>query len=476
MPVRSAVFYIDGHLPSEARFLLEDFRLATNGAIRAGLQARVTSRNALCKLAYKDFREGRPGLYAKHLVSTFEVAAGILKNHRRRLRTGRTVRPPYVKRLMMKAENQAYKLDRKEGIVDLPVRAGLHIKFKLVVSRYHRRYLDDEAYSLGSLTLLPDKAVIAFRRISPKPYAPKSVLSLDTNERSLDGVFIREGSGAAVKAEFPDIAIIQQRHHDRRKRLQKKKANDRRTARALCKREGKREHNRVEYGLHEVANTILSFAKSQESAIVLEDLTGIKHKKNKDMNRRLSMWPRRKLHQIIEYKAEDEGIPIVKVDPRYSSRKCPMCESIQHSRMGAEFECECGWHMDRHINASINLLQTASSKGLAGGLRFDPGAFRHDAMMILYEPVMAALVLLIDLEKVVAVSTFSLLFYYAVANAAALRLRPESRLYHPGVPIVGIIATFTLLVFVLLASPQGWTLGVVGLAFGSVIYLVKKKR
>jgi len=27
---------------------------------------------------------------------------------------------------------------------------------------------------------------------------------------------------------------------------------------------------------------------------------------------------------------------------------------------------------------------------MAGGLRFDPGAFQHDVMMILYEPAMAA--------------------------------------------------------------------------------------
>jgi putative transposase len=393
MSIRSAVFYLDGHLAPEARFLMEDFRLATNGAIRTGLQAGVTSRNALNKLAYKDFRKEHPGLYSQHLVSAFEVAAGILKNHRRRLRRmgmGRANSPPYVKRLMMNAENQAYKLDRKEGIVDLPVRAGLHIKIKLVVSQYHRRYLDDEAWSLGSLTLLPDRVIIAFRRETQTPCAPKSMLSLDTNERSLDGVFIREGSSVPIKAEFPGVAIIQQRHHDRRKRLQKKKAHDRRTSRALCKREGQREHHRVEYRLHEVANVVLSFAKSQKSAIVLEDLTGIRHKKGKDMNRRLSMWPRRELHRIIEYKAEEKGVPVIKVDPRYSSRRCPICGSIQHSRMGTEFECECGWHLDKHINASINLLQTASSKGLAGGLRFDPGAFRHDAMMILYEPAMAA--------------------------------------------------------------------------------------
>jgi len=61
--------------------------------------------------------------------------------------------------------------------------------------------------------------------------------------------------------------------------------------------------------------------------------------------------------------------------------------------MGAEFKCDCGWRLDRHINASLNLLQTAISEGLevAGGLRFNPGAFQHDVMMILYDPERGAL-------------------------------------------------------------------------------------
>ncbi|MBU1913783.1 MAG: transposase, partial [Candidatus Thermoplasmatota archaeon] len=76
--------------------------------------------------------------------------------------------------------------------------------------------------------------------------------------------------------------------------------------------------------------------------------------------------------------------------PRHSRRTCSICGGIQDSRMGTEFVCGCGWHLDRHINASLNLLQTAVSNGMAGGLRFDPGAFQHDVMMILYEPAMAA--------------------------------------------------------------------------------------
>ena len=58
--------------------------------------------------------------------------------------------------------------------------------------------------------------------------------------------------------------------------------------------------------------------------------------------------------------------------------------------MGALFECD--WNLDSNVDASIDLLQTAVSKRLevAGGLWLSPGAFRHDAMMILYEPAMAA--------------------------------------------------------------------------------------
>jgi len=320
------------------------------------------------------------------------VAGSIIKNYRRRIRRSGAGGVPYVRHLMMKTENQAYKLDRKNGVVDLPIRAGRHVMLKLEVSKYHRRYLDDRSLTLGSLTLLPDRAIVAFRKNAPRPYVPESALSLDTNEGSLDGVFFKKDEAKAVTADFPDVAIIQQRHHDRRRRLQKKKAHDRRTSRRLCRREGARERHRIEHRLHQIANSVLCFAENNRSVVVIEDLRGFRPKRNKELNRRLNLWPRKELHRIIEYKAQWRGIPVVKIDPRYSSRTCPICGRIQDSRMGAEFRCDCGWRLDRHTNASLNLLQTAISKGLemAGGLRFNPGAFQHDVMMILYDPVAGA--------------------------------------------------------------------------------------
>ncbi len=60
MLFRAVVFRIDGELPPEAKLLMDDFRLAVNRAIRAGLQAKVSSRFALVKLLYKDFRRDHP--------------------------------------------------------------------------------------------------------------------------------------------------------------------------------------------------------------------------------------------------------------------------------------------------------------------------------------------------------------------------------------------------------------------------------
>jgi hypothetical protein len=164
MLFKCVAFRLASDLPPEALSLLQDFRLAVNKAIRAGLDARVSSRNGITTLLYRAFREEHPGMYSQHLVSSFEVAAGILKNHRRRLRHGTRCGTPFVKSLMMKAENQAYKLDRADGTIVLPIRARCHVKLSLVVSRYHRHYLNDETLSLGSLTVLPDRVIVAFRK------------------------------------------------------------------------------------------------------------------------------------------------------------------------------------------------------------------------------------------------------------------------------------------------------------------------
>lgn len=89
--------------------------------------------------------------------------------------------------------------------------------------------------------------------------------------------------------------------------------------------------------------------------------------------------------------------------------------------------------------------------------------------------LMTLLVLFIDLTRVVAISTFALLFYYSFANVSALRLKVEKRLYPRFVPILGTITCLALLIFILFASPQAWIVGVAALIVGAIYYVAKEK-
>ncbi|MEM2100233.1 MAG: hypothetical protein QXP45_02725 [Thermoproteota archaeon] len=51
---------------------------------------------------------------------------------------------------------------------------------------------------------------------------------------------------------------------------------------------------------------------------------------------------------------------------------------------------------------------------------------------------MTLLALFVDLSRIIAISTFALLFYYALANTSALKLRVEKRLYPHAVPVLGL--------------------------------------
>lgn len=87
--------------------------------------------------------------------------------------------------------------------------------------------------------------------------------------------------------------------------------------------------------------------------------------------------------------------------------------------------------------------------------------------------LMSLLVLFIDLTRVVAISTFALLFYYALANVSALRLKVQKRLCPRFVPVLGVITCFALLAFILFASPQTLIIGAAGLIAGAIYYVVK---
>jgi len=350
--VRSLSFPIN-QLPTPLRWLLGEFRLLVNRSIRIALREDLRSRARLTKVAYRTL-SAEHDVYKQYIPSAFEVALAVLKAHRKRLRRGRITNVPYLRRPMLKAENQSYRLDRETGGLRIPIRGTEGVQLVLPLSTWHRSMLQDFSWGLGSLTVTADRIVVVVRKAAPDPYAPEAAIALDTNEASLDGVAIGEGEARLVTVAFPEVRVVQATHFRRRRRLARKKAHDRRVMRRLLGREGRREHNRIRQRLHRVSKGLVAAAAEQHAAIVLEDLLMPQGGgRSRRMRRRLSSWPQGELHRQIAYKALAAGVPVIKVNPAWTSKTCPACGARRRDRVGQDFVClVCDWEMDRQHNAA----------------------------------------------------------------------------------------------------------------------------
>jgi putative transposase len=91
-----------------------------------------------------------------------------------------------------------------------------------------------------------------------------------------------------------------------------------------------RESNKVKDLNHKVSREIVNYAKENNYGIKLEDLTGIRKcpTKSKKFKHTLNTWGYYQLQTFIEYKSKMLGIPVIYIDPHYTSKSCSKCGLI----------------------------------------------------------------------------------------------------------------------------------------------------
>ena len=118
-----------------------------------------------------------------------------------------------------------------------------------------------------------------------------------------------------------------------------------------------KERNFVKTYNHMISKNVVEFAKNHKcESINLEKLT-----KDGFPNMILSKWSYYELQNMIEYKAEREGISVKYVDPAYTSQTCSKCGHVdKENRTSQEkFKCiECGFELNADHNAAINIARS----------------------------------------------------------------------------------------------------------------------
>ncbi len=172
-----------------------------------------------------------------------------------------------------------------------------------------------------------------------------------------------------------EIEETRQRYHTRRQTLQQaaEKAKQRgkrpkQIRRALKRTKGK-ESNFRRHTNHVISKQLVRSAKDTKRGIALEELSGIRSRVRfrKAQRARMSGWSFHQLRQFLEYKSRLNGVRLIAVDPRNTSRTCHECGHCEKANRRTQdcFLCvRCGYQANADVNAALNIRARASVNAL----------------------------------------------------------------------------------------------------------------
>jgi len=182
-------------------------------------------------------------------------------------------------------------------------------------------------------------------------YVPKNCIGVDLGVKRIATTSENESySGDTIEKKR-----VQYSEH--RKRLQKRGT---RSAKRRIKNIGNKEARFRKDVNHCISKKLVEKAKGTNCALALEELKGINTRvtvRKSQRNQRLS-WSFYQLRSFIEYKALEQGVPIVIVPAPYTSQTCSACGHCEkkNRKNQSEFIClDCGFAANADYNASLNI-------------------------------------------------------------------------------------------------------------------------
>ena len=184
--------------------------------------------------------------------------------------------------------------------------------------------------------------------IAPVSSTPTGTLGVDLGRRRVavdsDAHLYEATEVNRLRAHYPNV----------RRSLQRKGTKE---AKRLLKRLAGRERRHMRAINHAISKHLVDKAYTTQRQIALEDLTGIRQRTEVRKPHRYGhhSWSFYQLRQYVAYKAQAAGVPLVLVDPAYTSKTCHLCGHRGY-RSGLTFACtRCTVVMDADWNAAMNI-------------------------------------------------------------------------------------------------------------------------
>lgn len=328
---------------------METFRQMVNHCIRIGLENNCSTLKKLSMLSYNTLDEYH--IQSKYKLTAISQSAGRLAQMKRDIRKGRNPKSPFVSKPYL-VSCYGFKIN---GML-LSIPTGDRNYIHVLLNQHTLSQLSEEGIEPRSFTITPHSLSISVRKETSE-IKSENVIGIDRNLRNIT---IGNNSGITMYKTNKILSIKENTSHV----ISSFKRFDVRVKRHFQKRLGNRRSRRIQRYLHIISKDIVKKAVESKSMIVLEDLKGIRklYKKGNGQGnryrRKLNSWSFYELQRQIQYKASWEGIPVRFVDPKRTSKLCPICgDRIQEDRLHTrKLWCtNCKRSMDRDVVASLNI-------------------------------------------------------------------------------------------------------------------------
>lgn len=308
----------------------------------------LSNKVALHHVTYYDIRDEFPDMPAQLVISARDKVAEAYKREKNKLH----IFSPYA---AVRLDARTFSIRVDEEKVSISSTRGRQKWISLDIGDYQREYFSDDWERTGAADLVYDGSCGQFYVhvvITQEVDEPSGNSKLGV-DRGINNVAVTsDGQFFSGKR----VGHIRNVYYQRRRSLQ---AKGTRGAKRVLQRLRKRENRFMASENHRISRRIVDHAAENNQVIVLEDLENIRDriKARKNQRRRLHSWAFAQLAEFIEYKALEAGVPVVYIDPRYTSQACSQCGHIHESqRDGHSFQCKnCGYTANSDFNAAVNI-------------------------------------------------------------------------------------------------------------------------
>jgi putative transposase len=335
---------------------MEAFNAAADWLAGEAFQLQTANKVKLQQLYYPNLRD-KFGLSSQMAVRCIaQVCEAFSRDRSKRPHFRKYASIPYDQRLMSFKGVDRVSLLTLEGRIIVPFIMGKYQseRFKGKHGQCDLVRRKDGKWFLLVTVDLPDGA--------PTPTTDFVGVDLGVENIAVDSDGERF-SGAGIER-------VRQKRHKQRQALQqaaaKRKAKGHRP-KSICRKlrnaSGKESRFRRDVN-HVISKQLVEKATDTGRGIGIEDLTGIRARTRFRKNQRAKMsgWSFHQLRTFIEYKAAIARVPVVAVDPKYTSQTCSQCSHREKAnrKSQSEFECRrCGFKTHADFNGALNVRARA---------------------------------------------------------------------------------------------------------------------